>query len=671
MEMRSPPAGRFNTLLVANRGEIALRIMRTARRMGLRTVAVYSDVDRRSPHVAYADAACNIGAAAPRESYLSIENLIRAALASGAEAIHPGYGFLAENADFAAAVEAAGLVFVGPPAEAIRLMGNKAAAKERMIAAGVPCIPGSRGEAQDDATLIAAAAAIGYPLMVKAAAGGGGRGMRIVHSASELPAALQSARSEARAAFGSAQLILERAILEARHIEIQVFGDSQGNVIHLGERDCSVQRRHQKLIEETPSPAVDAPLRARMGAAAVAAVRAIDYRGAGTLEFLLGQDGEFWFMEMNTRLQVEHGVTELVTGLDLVEWQLRIAQGEQLPLGQEQVTASGHAMEVRLCAEDASREFLPQAGDVLLWEPSPGTRTDAALVTGLAIPPNYDSMVAKVMVRAESRQECVAALAAACERTVLLGVVHNLGFLQQCLREPEFVSGRATTTFIARHFPPERRQPAHPPAAAWLAAVILFARAVDGNGWTNALALGTRVDLDAGGMKRIRCSVARARDGSIAIARLDGGENEQPFLIRRAMQAADALSFELDGVSHRVRYARGADDTLWVQCTGRQYVFRNVVHARSAAGESAGRSDGTLRAPLTGLVVLVPVQAGSAVTKGETLVVIESMKMEHSVTAQVKGIVSEVLCAKGDQVTTGRVLARIAAAAATGIGEER
>ena len=659
-----PLARRFDTLLIANRGEIALRVMRTARRMGLRTVAVYSEADRRSPHVAQADLAVCIGAAPPRESYLSIDKVVAAALASGAQAVHPGYGFLAENADFAAAVEAAGLVFVGPPAGAIRLMGNKAAAKVRMIAAGVPCIPGYQGEAQDDATLVDEAARIGYPVMVKSAAGGGGRGMRLVHAAGELPAALHSARSEAQAAFGSPQLILERAIGDARHIEIQVFADEHGNALHLGERDCSVQRRHQKLIEETPSPAVDAALRAKMGAASVAAAHAIGYRGAGTLEFLLGAGGEFWFMEMNTRLQVEHGVTELVTGLDLVEWQLRVAQGEPLPLTQEEILPRGHAMEVRLCAEDAAREFLPQAGGVLLWAPAADARIDAALEAGLAIPPYYDSMLAKVMAHGATRAECVAALAAACERTVLLGVRHNLGFLADCLREPEFAAGRATTSFIGRHFPAERRQPAPPPAAACVAAALLFTRAAEGRGWTNALALGSRVELEADGMPRTGYRVTPEREGSILVTHTGAAAGAEPFVVSNAVQSADALTFELDGLAHRVRHARDPDGTLWLHCGGRQFVFRDVLHLRGAAGEGAGAAGGVLRAPLSGRVVHVPVAVGAVVAKGETLVVIESMKMEHALTAPVEGTLAELLCAKGDQVSAGRVLARVAAAVA-------
>lgn len=362
----------FHTVLVANRGEIAIRIMRTARLLGYGTVAVYSEADRGAPHVLAADQAVCIGGAAPHDSYLNIAALIQAAARTGADAVHPGYGFLAENADFADAVDAAGLVFIGPSGAAIRAMGNKAQAKRLVLAAGMPCIPGYQGDDQSDAALLAAAADIGFPIMVKAASGGGGRGMRLVHDPALLPQALASARSEAEVAFGNGELILERAVMAPRHVEIQVLADSHGHVIHLGERDCSVQRRHQKVIEEAPSPAVDAALRARMGEAAVRSARAIGYIGAGTMEFLLDRDGQFYFMEMNTRLQVEHAVTEAITGIDLVEWQLRVAAGEALTLAQNDVQLNGHAIEVRLTAEDVPAGFLPQTGPVLRWRPPQG-----------------------------------------------------------------------------------------------------------------------------------------------------------------------------------------------------------------------------------------------------------------------------------------------------------
>src|SRR5215470_12104765 len=397
----------FSKVLVANRGEIAWRVMRTAKAMGYRTVAVYSDADKDAPHVAFADEAARIGPPPVGESYLSIARILEAAKTSGADAVHPGYGFLSENEAFAAACDKAGLTFIGPPAAAIAAMGNKAAAKRRMIEAGVPCVPGYQGADQSDGILEKEARKIGLPVMVKAAAGGGGRGMRLVESAGDLAEAIRTARAEAESAFGSGELILEKAVVDTRHVEIQVFADNHGNVIHLGERDCSVQRRHQKVIEEAPSPAVDAGLRQRMGAAAVAAATAIGYRGAGTVEFLLASDGAFYFLEMNTRLQVEHPVTEAITGLDLVEWQLKVAAGEKLPLTQEQVAFSGHAIEVRLYAEDAYAGFLPQTGCMDVWRPAsgPGVRIDHGMKDGLQISPFYDPMLAKVIAHGRTREQ--------------------------------------------------------------------------------------------------------------------------------------------------------------------------------------------------------------------------------------------------------------------------
>src|SRR5215813_41749 len=443
----------FHKVLVANRGEIAWRVMRTARTMGYRSVAVYSDADKDAPHVTFADEAVRIGPPPVGESYLNIEAVIAAAKASGAEAVHPGYGFLSENAEFAAACEKAGLVFIGPPPAAIAAMGNKAAAKRRMIDAGVPCVPGYQGVDQSDSNLEKEARKIGLPVMVKAAAGGGGRGMRLVERDADLLEAIRTARTEAESAFGSGELILEKAVVDARHVEIQVFADTHGNVIHLGERDCSVQRRHQKVIEEAPSPAVDDDLRHRMGAAAVAAAKAIGYRGAGTVEFLLGADGAFYFLEMNTRLQVEHPVTEMITGQDLVAWQLKIAAGEKLPLTQEQVAFSGHAIEVRLYAEDAYAGFLPQTGRIDVWRPAsgPGVRVDHGMKDGLAISPFYDPMLAKVIAHGGTREEARTRLVRALRETIVLGLTTNRHFLIRLLEHPEFAAGRATTAFLGRH----------------------------------------------------------------------------------------------------------------------------------------------------------------------------------------------------------------------------
>src|SRR4051794_24173801 len=440
----------FFKVLIANRGEIALRIMRTARRLGYGVVAVYSDADRESLHVREADQAVRIGEALPSQSYLRIDAIIAAAKAGGAGAIHPGYGFLAENEGFAQACRDAGLVFIGPSPEAIKAMGNKAGAKDIMRAAGVPCVPGYQGGGESDAVMLAEAKRIGFPVMIKAVAGGGGRGMRLVPNAAAFADALRSARSEAQGAFGDSTVILERAILDPRHIEIQVFGDRYGNAIHLGERDCSVQRRHQKLIEEAPSPAVSPELRARMGAVAVAAVKSIGYEGAGTLEFLLDQRGEFYFMEMNTRLQVEHPVTEAITGLDLVELQLRIASGEPLGLQQEDVIFAGHAIEVRLCSEDAGHDFMPQSGRMALWQMPDGIRVEHALQSGSEIPPFYDSMIAKIISHGADRNEARGKLICALEQTVAFGITTNQGFLISCLRHPGFAAGEATTAFIGK-----------------------------------------------------------------------------------------------------------------------------------------------------------------------------------------------------------------------------
>jgi geranyl-CoA carboxylase alpha subunit len=423
----------FRSLLVANRGEIALRVMRTAKRMGLRTIAVYSDADRDAPHARAADAAVHIGGSSPKESYLNIKAILQAE----GDAVHPGYGFLSENAEFAEAVLNAGRLWIGPPPAAILAMGDKANAKAIAAKAGVPILPTYDQNPE-------------FPVMIKALAGGGGRGIRIVFSEKDFPDALKTAQSEAQHSFGDSRVLLEKALLHPRHVEMQIFADSHGNVIHLGERDCSVQRRHQKLVEESPSPAVDARLREAMGQAAIKAARAVGYIGAGTVEFLL-EEGKFWFMEMNTRLQVEHPVTEAITGLDLVEWQLRVAAGEPLPAKQEDIRFSGHAIEVRLCAEDPERDFLPQAGTLALWQPSGAVRVDHALESGMAIPPFYDSMIAKLIAHAPTRDGARAKLAAALDKTVALGIPTNKVFLAAVLRNKAFADGQATTDFLA-HF---------------------------------------------------------------------------------------------------------------------------------------------------------------------------------------------------------------------------
>src|ERR1700730_15039046 len=470
-------------LLVANRGEIACRVITTAREKGYRTVAIYSEADASSLHVRLADEAVLIGPGPAAQSYLDIERVITAARRTAADALHPGYGFLSERAALAEACVAAGLTFVGPDAHAIRIMGDKAESKRRMTEAGVPCVPGYLGEDQVESVFVREAERIGYPIMVKAAAGGGGRGMRLVNEARALPTALQTARSEAQAAFGDGRLLLERAVAEPRHVEIQVFGDRHGNVIHLCERDCSVQRRHQKVVEEAPSPAVSAQLRTRMGKAAVRAAATIGYVGAGTVEFLLMPDGSFYFLEMNTRLQVEHPVTEMVTGLDLVALQLIVAEGKPLPVTQEEVTLSGHAIEVRLYAEDPAGDFLPQTGDIAVWQPAigDGVRIDHGLRVGAAISPFYDPMLAKLIAWGADRDEARRRLLRCVEDSRLFGVATNRAFLAATLRNPEFATGKATTGFIARQFP-EGFANDSPPAWAPALAAALFADR-QGTGW--------------------------------------------------------------------------------------------------------------------------------------------------------------------------------------------
>jgi len=650
----------FHTLLVANRGEIAIRIMRTARRMGLRTVAIYSEADRHSAHVMQADLAVCVGGAAPRDSYLNIDAILAAARQTGADAIHPGYGFLAENEDFAAAVRQAGLVFVGPSPEAILAMGNKAEAKRLMLAARMPCVPGYQGQDQSDATLVAAANDIGFPVMVKATAGGGGRGMRLVQAAAELPAALASARSEALTAFGSDELILERAVIEPRHIEIQIFADSHGNVIHLGERDCSVQRRHQKLIEEAPSPAVNAALRERMGQAAVAAARSIRYVGAGTMEFLLDRSGAFYFMEMNTRLQVEHAVTEAITGLDLVEWQLRVAAGEPLPLAQDGVQLQGHAIEVRLTAEDVAAGFLPQSGPVLRWRP-PGARHDVRVDHGLreggAVPPHYDSMVAKLVAHAPTREEARRKLRLALQDCALLGIASNQGFLADCLAHPAFVSGEVHTGFIAQHMG-QATQAQRPDATTLAIAALCVA------GWPahDAERLGRPEFGIALEMGRERWTVRLQPEagGVHAVVHAAGGERETVRLLR--LQASDdgCWWLECNGQAQQALHALEAQAVhLFTQ--GRAWRFTPVDARRTRVQDSG---DGAIHAPLAGRIAAVHVGLGDTVQAGQALVVLEAMKMEHSLCALFAGRVAELSAQVGGQARAGSKLVQVIALSA-------
>jgi geranyl-CoA carboxylase alpha subunit len=655
----------FNKILIANRGEIACRIIRTAKALGYRTVAVFSDADAGARHVRLAHEAVRIGPPPVAESYLKIDALIAAAKLAAADAVHPGYGFLSENAAFAQACADAGLVFIGPPPAAIDAMGNKARAKVLMEAAGIACVPGYQGPDQSDAALIAEGRRIGFPLMVKAAAGGGGRGMRLVASADDLPEALARARSEAASAFGSGELILERAIADARHIEIQVFADQHGNVIHLGERDCSIQRRHQKVIEESPSPAVTAALRERMGEAAVAAARAIDYVGAGTIEFLLDRDGKFYFLEMNTRLQVEHPVTEAVTGLDLVAWQLQVASGGKLPLSQHEVRFGGHAIEARLYAEDPYKGFLPQSGTLIEWRPALGAdvRVDHGLAPGQRVTPFYDAMLAKVVARGATREDARRRLIAALADTVTLGLTTNRSFLVAMLRHPAFAAGEATTAFIPQHFPAgsdAMRRPQPDLRMLALAAVLLFttresetmkAAGAPPN-WSSTGSAVWPLRLALGDVQHSASITAVGTNGySVAL-----GKDVVAISIEE--QGDSAVRFTAMGVQQTARFVL-RDGVLHLDLNGVTVTARDTTREMS----SAARRDGSLRvlAPMNGAIIAVFAKPGDRVSRGQRVLVLEAMKMQHEISAERDGAIDRVLVKPGDQVATRQLLIELKA----------
>jgi geranyl-CoA carboxylase alpha subunit len=646
----------FFKILIANRGEIALRVMRTARRLGYGVVAVYSDVDRDALHVCEADQAVRIGEAPPSQSYLNIDAIIAAAKASGADAVHPGYGFLAENATFAQACKDAGLVFIGPSPEAIKAMGNKAGAKAIMRDAGVPCVPGYQGEDQSDATMRAEAERLGFPVMIKAVAGGGGRGMRLVTDEAAFADALRSARSEAQAAFGDGTMILERAIENPRHIEIQIFGDRHGNAIHLGERDCSVQRRHQKLIEEAPSPALTPALREKMGAVAVAAVKSLAYEGAGTLEFLLDPNGAFYFMETNTRLQVEHPVTEAVTGLDLVELQLRVARGEPLGLRQEDIKFSGHAIEVRLCSEDENRDFMPQSGRMASWRMPEDIRVEHALQSGSEIPPFYDSMIAKLIGHATGRDEARSRLICGLEQTVAFGVTTNQAFLMSCLRHPAFARGEATTAFIDQHRESLLAQGKDSSSSAVLAALLLHTSGPHARQWRRGRTLAAtfpiplRFEID-----RVthEVDIHREREGGHVV--VDG--TSHAFEIDEL--SGDMLRFRHHGVMESVTFLRDVD-RLYFLYRGRTHAVRDLTLAAPETAAANG-GDGKVRAAMNGRVVAMLVKKGDRVAAGQPVMTLEAMKMEHVHVAGIAGTISAIDAGEGEQVTTGKIVVEIEA----------
>jgi geranyl-CoA carboxylase alpha subunit len=653
-EVRRTP---FRKILIANRGEIALRIMRTARRLGYGVVAVYSDADRDAVHVREADEAVRIGEALPSQSYLNIGAIIEAAKFAGADAVHPGYGFLAENEDFARACREARLVFIGPSPGAIEAMGNKAGAKAIMQAAGVPCVPGYQGADQSDAPMLVEASKIGFPVMIKAVAGGGGRGMRLAPDVTAFPDLLRSARSEAQGAFGDPTVILECAIVNPRHIEIQVFGDRHGNAIHLGERDCSVQRRHQKLIEEAPSPAVSPELRAQMGAISVAAIQSIGYEGAGTLEFLLDGDGNFYFMEMNTRLQVEHPVTEAITGLDLVELQLRVAAGEPLGLQQDDITFFGHAIEVRLCSEDAGYDFVPQSGRMALWQMSNDLRVEHALQSGSEIPPFYDSMIAKLIAHGTTRDEARRKLIHGLDHTVAFGVTTNQAFLAACLRHPAFAAGEATTAFIAQNRGDLLTSRADETPDVALAALLLHVTGRHAPPWRRGRTLAATFSVPARielGGKIHEPEIVRERDGGYVAS---AGGRDVRFEIDEL--GRDGIRFRIDGLTESARFFRDGNRLHFLH-HGSYSAVRDLTLAAPASA-AAGGSDGKVRAAMNGRVVAVLVKQGERVVAGQAVMTLEAMKMEHVHTAPVSGTIFAIDVVEGEQVTTGKIVVEIEA----------
>jgi geranyl-CoA carboxylase alpha subunit len=655
----------FSKILIANRGEIACRVIRTARRMGYQTVAVFSDADRLSPHVGMADEAVHIGASPAPASYLSIAALLAAARKTGADAVHPGYGFLSENAGFAQACLDASLVFIGPPPAAIEAMGDKALAKQRMLASGVPCAPGYLGEDQSDQRLTEEALKLGFPLLVKAVAGGGGRGMRLVRQASEIEQALDGARREAQSAFGNGTLMLERLIDNGRHIEIQVFADAHGNAVHLGERDCTAQRRRQKVIEEAPSPVVSPAMREAMGRDAVAAAVAVGYRGAGTVEFIVDADLKHFFLEMNTRLQVEHPVTEMITGFDLVEWQLRVAAGEPLPARQSDIALTGHAIEARLYAEDPYNGFAPQTGPVLWWRPQTalqeGIRIDDGIVEGSLVSPFYDPMVAKIIAHGKDRNEAIRRLRAALTGTPLLGVRNNGKFLHDLAGHVAFRTASMTTTLIDDwqvQSEPLLQRPV-PDDVTWCLAAAVFAMR-GGTGWrpNSVAAYDVQIQCD-GAVRVLRVTPDRlgtvivsleqtARTITITVAGLSG----PPGLPERSK---GDIHFEIDGVTRKALTVMTSDG-MHLACNGASLEFNEVsAYPDRPLAQDARR----VCAPVAGRVTQVLAAVGVKITQGQPLVCVEAMKMEMWVAAQAPGQVAAVQVRVGDQVESGALLVEI------------
>ncbi|WP_394688500.1 acetyl/propionyl/methylcrotonyl-CoA carboxylase subunit alpha [Hoeflea sp.] len=659
-------------ILIANRGEIACRIIRTARRMGIATVAVYSDADADALHVEMADESVRIGPAQASESYLKADAILDAAKRTGADAIHPGYGFLSENPDFVDKVEKAGLIFIGPSAKAIRAMGLKDAAKQLMEKAKVPVVPGYHGEAQDLVVLAGKANEIGFPVLIKARAGGGGKGMRKVDTQADFPAALSSARREAKASFGDDRVLVEKYVATPRHIEIQVFGDSHGDVVHLFERDCSAQRRHQKVIEEAPAPDMPQDMRAAMGAAAVKAAKAINYCGAGTVEFIVdASDGlkadRFWFMEMNTRLQVEHPVTELITGLDLVEWQIRVAAGEQMPLRQDQLSINGHAVEARIYAEDAGKGFLPAVGRLAhLAFPDGDIRVDAGVRAGDEITPFYDPMIAKLIAHGRTRAEALSKLAGALGRTEIAGTVTNTAFLARLCRDPDFASGQLDTGLIDRNIESLTAVEPAPDHIIALAALAASGMVRDDAAKGDPVAAIGPFEIWGAPRRRVALKAGDAEEG-FEIERLGakdwriGGAGFETGGVDLAMVCADGgdWQFSTAGVTRRCRVVC-AQDAVTVFHEGVTHGFVRPSGARGA--EQVGGGDQVVSA-MPGIIKQVLVEPGQAVSAGDPMVIMEAMKMEMTLNAPRDGVVSEVLVSEAAQVTDGAILVALEAQA--------
>lgn len=643
----------IDTLLIANRGEIACRIIKTAKGQGLTTVAVHSEVDRNARHARMADIRYNLGGARPAESYLLIDKIIEAAKATGAQAIHPGYGFLAENSDFAQAIEDAGLIFLGPPASAIIAMGSKSAAKSLMEEAGVPLVPGFHGEEQDYETFRVASERIGYPVLLKATAGGGGKGMKVVEQESELKDALESAQRESQSAFGDPKMLVEKYVLKPRHVEIQIFADMHGNCVYLNERDCSIQRRHQKVVEEAPAPGISPELRQTMGEAAVKAAQAIGYVGAGTVEFLLDARGEFFFMEMNTRLQVEHPITELITGEDLVAWQIRIARGEVLPLSQDQVPLNGHAIEVRLYAEDPDNDFLPATGTLNLYrEPAagPGRRVDTGIEEGDSISPFYDPMIGKLIAWGENREEARQRLLAMLAETHISGVRTNLAFLSRILAHPAFAAAELDTDFIPRHEQDLFVSPSELPVEFWNLA---------GRAWV--LSQESRIRKDDPSSQWAVASGWRSVQPALYTLNLQTGEQQQKVVVNRddlthSTLINDQLIITENNITQRYPAVR-ADNILYLEWQGELHPVTEVDFIAQAAASS--QQQGGLTAPMNGNIVQILVSPGQVVEQGATLVVLEAMKMEHSIIAPHAGTVQNIFCVDGEMVNDGMVLVEL------------